>query len=114
MTGPELARTGPAATTLTRFGVVVLTQGKRPEDLTRALDSLLAQEDVTCDIVVVGNAAICVVDIAPICAELIAANCVEVRPAIFVELRSPICVVLKAANCVSASAAVAVTVRFWN
>ncbi len=38
-----------------RFGVVVLTQGRRPEDLARALTTLLGQRDVVTDIVVVGN-----------------------------------------------------------
>lgn len=38
-----------------RFGCVVLTQGKRPDDLRAALDSLLMQEGVETDIVVVGN-----------------------------------------------------------
>jgi GT2 family glycosyltransferase len=38
-----------------RFGCVVLTMGRRPEDLRRALDSLLAQEGVDVDVVVVGN-----------------------------------------------------------
>ena len=37
------------------IGCVVLTQGMRPDDLARGLTSLLAQRDVTCDIVVVGN-----------------------------------------------------------
>jgi GT2 family glycosyltransferase len=37
------------------FGVVILTMGKRPEDLRRAIDSVLAQRDVTVDVVVVGN-----------------------------------------------------------
>jgi GT2 family glycosyltransferase len=37
------------------FGVVVLTQGKRPEDLSRGLLSLLAQKGVTLDIICVGN-----------------------------------------------------------
>ena len=37
------------------FGVVVLTMGKRPEDLDRAVTSLLAQRDVDLDVVVVGN-----------------------------------------------------------
>lgn len=37
------------------FGVVVLTMGQRPADLRRGLESVLAQEDVTTDIVVVGN-----------------------------------------------------------
>lgn len=37
------------------FGVVILTMGKRPEDLQRAIDSVLAQRDVVVDVVVVGN-----------------------------------------------------------
>ena len=37
------------------FGVVVLTLGKRLEDLRRGLESVLAQEDVVVDVVVVGN-----------------------------------------------------------
>ena len=37
------------------FGCVLLTQGKRPAELDRALQSLLAQRNVTTDIVVVGN-----------------------------------------------------------
>lgn len=37
------------------FGVVILTMGKRPEDLRRAVDSVLAQRDVLVDVVVVGN-----------------------------------------------------------
>jgi GT2 family glycosyltransferase len=37
------------------FGCVVLTMGRRPEDLRRALDSLLAQRGVELDVVVVGN-----------------------------------------------------------
>jgi GT2 family glycosyltransferase len=38
-----------------RFGCVVLTQGNRPDDLRRAVDSVLAQRDVAVDVVVVGN-----------------------------------------------------------
>jgi GT2 family glycosyltransferase len=38
-----------------KFGCVLLTMGRRPEDLQRALDSLLAQRGVELDIVVVGN-----------------------------------------------------------
>lgn len=38
-----------------RVGVVVLTQGTRPSELRRALDSVLAQEDVEVDVIVVGN-----------------------------------------------------------
>ena len=37
------------------FGVVILTMGKRPEDLRTAIDSVLAQRDVSVDVVVVGN-----------------------------------------------------------
>ncbi|RAA69113.1 glycosyltransferase family 2 protein, partial [Burkholderia multivorans] len=37
------------------FGVVVLTQGKRLEELNRGFDSLLAQKGVELDIVCVGN-----------------------------------------------------------
>lgn len=37
------------------FGVVILTMGKRPEDLRRAIDSVLAQRDVSVDVVVIGN-----------------------------------------------------------
>jgi GT2 family glycosyltransferase len=39
-----------------RFACVVLTQGQRPEVLRLALDSLLRQEGVDVDVVVVGNA----------------------------------------------------------
>jgi GT2 family glycosyltransferase len=38
-----------------KFGCVVLTMGRRPEDLRRALDSLLGQRGVELDVVVVGN-----------------------------------------------------------
>lgn len=37
------------------FGVVILTQGTRPEDLKRGFDSLRAQTGVEIDVVVVGN-----------------------------------------------------------
>jgi GT2 family glycosyltransferase len=37
------------------FGCVVLTQGGRPDDLRLALDSLLSQQGVDVDLVVVGN-----------------------------------------------------------
>jgi GT2 family glycosyltransferase len=43
------------APTRPRFGVVVLTMGKRPDDLDRGLVSLLSQGDVELDVVVVGN-----------------------------------------------------------
>ena len=39
-----------------RVGCVVLTMGRRPDDLRLALDSLLMQEGVELDVVVVGNA----------------------------------------------------------
>jgi GT2 family glycosyltransferase len=38
-----------------RIGVVVVTQGTRPEDLARCLDSLRRQRGVLVDVVVVGN-----------------------------------------------------------
>ncbi|MBA3529631.1 MAG: glycosyltransferase, partial [Propionibacteriaceae bacterium] len=50
----DLQTTEPAVTQ-PRYGVVVLTQGNRPDDLARGLASLLAQRDVSLDIVVVGN-----------------------------------------------------------
>lgn len=37
------------------FGVVVLTMGRRPDELASAVQSLRAQQDVTLDIVIVGN-----------------------------------------------------------
>jgi GT2 family glycosyltransferase len=37
------------------YGVVILTMGSRPEDLQRAVGSVLAQRDVVVDVVVVGN-----------------------------------------------------------
>ena len=43
------------STAVPRVGVVVLTMGRRPDDLNRALDSVLRQRDVECDVVVVGN-----------------------------------------------------------
>lgn len=46
---------GPTPGPPTCFGVVVLTQGGRPDDLRRGLDSLLAQTGVDLDVVVVGN-----------------------------------------------------------
>jgi len=48
---------GPTSTAgeAPRFAVVVLTMGTRPGDLRRALHSLLDQQGVSCDIVVVGN-----------------------------------------------------------
>ncbi|MEY2850037.1 MAG: hypothetical protein RI885_2704 [Actinomycetota bacterium] len=46
------ARHPPAAPTI---GVVVLTQGTRPDDLLRAARSVLDQRSVTTDIVIVGN-----------------------------------------------------------
>jgi GT2 family glycosyltransferase len=40
---------------LPTIGVVLLTQGRRPDDLERGIRSLLAQQDVHLDIVCVGN-----------------------------------------------------------
>lgn len=37
------------------FGVVVLTMGRRPDELTRAVTSVLTQRDVAVDVIVVGN-----------------------------------------------------------
>ncbi|MDP9405478.1 MAG: glycosyltransferase family 2 protein, partial [Actinomycetota bacterium] len=37
------------------YGCVVLTMGRRPDDLRRGLESVLAQRDVDVDCVVVGN-----------------------------------------------------------
>ena len=37
------------------YGAVVLTMGRRPAELRRGLESLLDQEGVTLDVVVVGN-----------------------------------------------------------
>ena len=37
------------------YGCVVLTAGRRPDDLRRAVGSLLRQRDVALDVVVVGN-----------------------------------------------------------
>lgn len=41
----------------TDIGVVLLTQNKRPEQLRRAVDSVLGQREVNLDILVVGNGA---------------------------------------------------------
>ncbi|MBW9211220.1 glycosyltransferase [Mumia sp. zg.B53] len=38
-----------------RVGAVILTQGKRPDDLRAAIDSVLAQQGVDVDVVCVGN-----------------------------------------------------------
>ena len=50
--------TAPSATRMTTcptYGVVILTMGRRPEDLQRAVASVLAQRDVEIEVVVVGN-----------------------------------------------------------
>lgn len=44
-----------AATPVPTFGVVVLTQGKRPAELRRGIESVLRQAGVRLDLVVVGN-----------------------------------------------------------
>ncbi|WP_327228435.1 glycosyltransferase family 2 protein [Streptomyces platensis] len=43
---------------LPRFGAILLTMNDRPEDFPRALDSLLAQQGVELEIVVVGNGVV--------------------------------------------------------
>lgn len=56
--GQETSAAAAAATgqsVVPTFGVVVLTQGKRPDELHRALDSVRRQRGVVLDIVVVGN-----------------------------------------------------------
>ena len=55
MNAAQTSRTQPESAALTSYGIVVLTQGKRPADLTRALESLLAQQGVVIDLVVIGN-----------------------------------------------------------
>jgi phosphatidylglycerophosphate synthase len=45
---------GPAAMGPS-FGCIVLTEGRRPDDLQRALDSLRSQHDIGVDVAVVGN-----------------------------------------------------------
>ncbi|MFF4323755.1 glycosyltransferase family 2 protein [Streptomyces sp. NPDC001568] len=45
-------------TTLPTVGVVVLTMNDRPEDFPRAMASLLAQEGIELDVVVVGNGCV--------------------------------------------------------
>ncbi|TFD24993.1 glycosyltransferase family 2 protein [Cryobacterium sp. TMT2-23] len=52
MSGPSAS---PVDSTLPTVGVVVLTQGTRPDDLERGIRSLLLQQDVRLDIVCVGN-----------------------------------------------------------
>lgn len=51
MSDPAARESRPLPT----VGAVVLTMGRRPVELERALESLLGQEDVTLDVVVVGN-----------------------------------------------------------
>ena len=46
---------GGASVVTPAYGVIVLTQGRRPADLARGLASLQAQRGITTDIVVVGN-----------------------------------------------------------
>ena len=52
MSGPDAS---PVSLALPTVGVVLLTQGTRPDDLARGIRSLLAQQDVRLDIVCVGN-----------------------------------------------------------
>jgi GT2 family glycosyltransferase len=53
VSGPD--RQEPAALSTPTIGVVLLTQGTRPDDLARGIQSLLAQRGVDLDIVCVGN-----------------------------------------------------------
>ena len=46
---------GAAADRCPTYGVVILTMGRRPADLQRAVASVLAQRDVQVEVVVVGN-----------------------------------------------------------
>lgn len=50
--GSALRRSPPEMPT---FGVVILTMGRRPEELQRGFESLLRQREVVLDVVVVGN-----------------------------------------------------------
>src|SRR6187401_887448 len=52
---PESRSAASSPVTAPTIGVVVLTQGRRPDDLDRGIRSLLAQQDVRLDIVCVGN-----------------------------------------------------------
>lgn len=45
----------PAGDERFSFGVVILTMGKRPDELLRGVESVLSQEQVDLDVVVVGN-----------------------------------------------------------
>ena len=40
---------------MTSFGVVILTMGARPVELRRGIESVLSQQGVQTDVVVVGN-----------------------------------------------------------
>ncbi|MGO4692162.1 glycosyltransferase family 2 protein [Glaciibacter sp. 2TAF33] len=53
MSGPD--DIGSPDSAIPTIGVVLLTQGTRPDDLDRGIRSLLAQQGVTLDIVCVGN-----------------------------------------------------------
>lgn len=55
MSAPEPDAPSAEADALPVVGVVVLTQGTRPEDLARGVASVLAQQEVMLDVVVVGN-----------------------------------------------------------
>jgi len=52
---PESRSAASSPVTAPTIGVVLLTQGRRPDDLDRGIRSLLAQQDVLLDIVCVGN-----------------------------------------------------------
>ena len=53
--GSGASGSGASGSGIPHFGVVVLTMGQRPNDLRRGLQSVLSQEGVTTDVVVVGN-----------------------------------------------------------
>jgi GT2 family glycosyltransferase len=48
-------QSGTGVATLPTYGVVILTMGQRPEELRRAVASVLGQKDVEVQVVVVGN-----------------------------------------------------------
>jgi len=55
MTAPSAAPAATEVSSTPTYGVVILTMGKRPAELRRAVTSVLAQRGVEVDLVVVGN-----------------------------------------------------------
>jgi GT2 family glycosyltransferase len=55
MTATSATRVATPVARRPTYGVVILTMGQRPEDLKRAVASVLAQRDVEVEVVVVGN-----------------------------------------------------------